>query len=70
MSNDKPRWFPMTRRPKAYEPIICLGADDKEYRGLCYSAYWGRIIDPVTNRDAEPVIGPIKSWRYPSSEET
>lgn len=64
MSSDKPEWFPMTRRPKAFVSIICLGADGVEYGDLCYSAHRGEIIYPVTNQAAEPVIGPIKGWRY------
>jgi hypothetical protein len=64
MSSDQPEWYPVTRKPRAYEPIICLGADGKEYCGLCYSAHRAETIEPITNRAAEPVIGPIQGWRY------
>lgn len=64
MGSDKPEWFSVTRRPKAYVSIICLGADDIEYWGLCYSSHRRELIEPITNKEAEPVIGPIKGWRY------
>lgn len=57
-------WNKMSRKPAAFELITCLGADDVEYAGLCYSSHRKAIIDPITNKDAEPVIGPIKGWRY------
>jgi hypothetical protein len=57
-------WNPMTRKPAAFRPITCLGADDVEYAGLCYSTHRGEIIEPITNKAAEPEIGPIRGWKY------
>ncbi len=58
------QWHPMTRKPAAFRPITCLGADDVEYGGLCYSTHQGEIIDPITTLTAEPRIGPMKGWKY------
>lgn len=55
----------MNRRvPADYRPVTCVGADGREYGGLCYSPRRGEIIEPITNKAAEPVIGPIRSWYY------
>lgn len=61
-------WHPMTRTPSVRKMITCLGADGKEYSDLCYSSHRGCIIEPVTNRDAEPVIGPMRGWKYQKME--
>ncbi|NDV52856.1 hypothetical protein [Salipiger sp. PrR003] len=57
-------WQPMTRKPAAYRAITCLGADGKEYAGLCFSGHHGEIIEPLSNLAAEPVIGPMGGWKY------
>jgi hypothetical protein len=57
-------WNPMRRKPAAYKPITCVGADDVEYAGLCYSEHRGEIIEPISNKSAEQVIGPLKGWKY------
>jgi hypothetical protein len=57
-------WNPMSRKPAAFKPITCLGADGEEYAGLCFSTHRGEIIEPITNKAAEPVIGPMRGWKY------
>ena len=57
-------WNPMSRKPAAFTPITCLGADGEEYAGLCLSTHRGEIIEPITNKAAEPVIGPMRGWKY------
>lgn len=57
-------WIRNGRIPAAFRAIICLGADGREYPGLCYSPYRREIIEPITNKSAEPVIGPIQGWQY------
>ena len=41
-----------------------LTEDEREYSGLAYVPMRGGIIEPITNRLAEPVIGRIIGWRY------
>ena len=60
----KEEWNSMKRKPAAFTPITCIGADGREYAGLCFSTHRGTIIDPISNKDAEPVIGPMQGWRY------
>jgi hypothetical protein len=58
------RWWPITRRPAAFRTLICLTEREEEFSGLAYVPTRGGIIEPITNRLAEPVIGQIVGWRY------
>lgn len=58
------KWFPIRQRPAAYHRLVCLTEDKREYSGLAYVPTRGGIIEPITNRLAEPVIGRIVGWRY------
>lgn len=59
-------WNKMSRKPAAWRNIICLAANDKEYSGLYYDPRKKGIYEPITGKEAEPVIGPIKGWKYPT----
>ena len=50
--------------PDAHRTLVCLTEDEREYSGLAYVPMRGGIIEPITNRLAEPVIGRIVGWRY------
>jgi len=58
------RWWPITRRPAAFRTLVCLTEREEEFSGLAYVPTRGGIIEPITNRLAEPVIGRIVGWRY------
>jgi hypothetical protein len=60
------RWWPIRQRPAAHRRLVCLTEDQKEYSGLSMVPTRGGIIEPITNRLAEPVIGRIVGWRYES----
>lgn len=58
------RWWPITRRPDAHCTLVCLTEEEREFAGLAYVPSRSGIIEPITNRLAEPVIGRIVGWRY------
>lgn len=54
----------MQRKPKQFEPLWAIGAlKPDEPMALTYSKERG-FLEPVTNRDARPVIGKIIAWTY------
>jgi len=61
-------WTAPSRKPRAYTSVICRTEEGAEYHGLCWSPARGTFIEPITNLDAEPVIGVISGWRYPDPE--
>lgn len=58
------RWWPIRQRPAPHRTLVCLTEDQKEFSGLSLVPSRGGIIEPITNRLAEPVIGRIIGWRY------
>ncbi|MGY6634673.1 MAG: hypothetical protein ACXIU8_13160 [Alkalilacustris sp.] len=61
-------WTGVSRKPRAYEVVVCRTASGEEYHGLCWSRSRGAFNEPISNRSAEEVIGPIAAWRYPDVE--
>lgn len=61
MSDD---WYPASRRPAAFRSITVRNHRGEVFHGLHYSTHRGGIIEPISNRMAEPVIGEITDWRY------
>jgi hypothetical protein len=61
-------WTRPSRKPKAYEVVDCLGADGREWHGLCWSPSRGEFIEPISNASVVPVVGEIVGWRYPEPE--
>ena len=60
----QPYWNAMEQRPRAYTSIVCITESSEKFHGLCYCSRRGEIIDPITARTAEPVIGRLAGWRY------
>lgn len=61
-------WMKPSRKPRAYEVVSCLTKDGREFSGLCWSTERGAFIEPISNRKAEEVVGPIAGWRYETPE--
>jgi hypothetical protein len=55
----------MTRKPKQFEVLSVRGSNDPEiwFYGLTYSEDRG-FFEPITNQDAEPILGEIIEWVY------
>ncbi len=59
------KWHSMDKTPRPWVRIVLRAASDGlEYYGLTYCKHRGAIIEPITNQEALPVLGPCDGWRY------
>lgn len=50
------------RAPREYKPLVCQ-CERASNMLLTYSRERG-FFEPITNQDAEPVVGNVLSWEY------
>jgi|SaaInlLV_10m_DNA_2_1039722.scaffolds.fasta_scaffold124506_1 hypothetical protein len=53
------------KKPKSFTLVNAIGSNDKsKMYQICWEPYRKEFIEPITNKEAESVLGKIIYWEY------